>query len=53
MQNINYDKLKNMAEQRAEEDNILFKDAEDKMTRDHEKAERSYSPMGNRKRMPY
>jgi len=53
MQNINYAKLKNVAEGKAEEEAMHFKDAVDKMTRDHESAEKSYSPMGNRKRVPY
>jgi ATP-dependent protease HslVU (ClpYQ) ATPase subunit len=53
MQNINFSKLKNTADTRAEEDNILFKDAIDKINREHENAERSYSPSGNKKRIPY
>ena len=54
MQNLGYQRMKDSAMMKAEEDKMLFRDATEKITMEHDKAIRSISPGGrNGRRLAY
>jgi len=53
MQNLSFSRMKDSAIAKADQDKMMFRDATEKITLEHDKAARSISPGGNRKRMPY
>ena len=53
IQSLNFNRMKEAAKDKAEEDKVLFEGAVEKLTLDHERADNHPSPCSNKKRVPY